>query len=140
MNIKKTNYFIVFVMVFYSCGIQRNLKERLFLVEDYKKNYFISCLGYGFNHSKAIIGIIQEDNSVSSEFLQGKRNYRIIDSLARITKKEIKRDSIEINYDDSRGKRVFSKCLKGYNSKLLDSLAKTTYKLKVKKYKHYSKY
>ncbi|MEE9406880.1 MAG: hypothetical protein V3V28_02275 [Polaribacter sp.] len=139
---KKRTYFIAIVLVsiFASCKTQKNLRERLFLVEDYKKVYFGSCLGYGFNRSKAIIEILQQDNSISSEYLQGRRNYRIIDSLAKLTAKEIKLDSIAVNYDETRGKRVFSKCLKGYNSKFLDSMAKTTYKLKVKKYKHFSEY
>ena len=139
---KKINYFIAIILgvTLTSCSTQKKLRERLFLVSDYKKVYFGSCLGYGFNRSKAIIEILQQDNSVSSEFLQGRRNYRIIDSLAKLTAKEIKLDSIAINYDDNRGKRVFSKCLKGYNSKFLDSIAKTTYQLKVKKYKHYTEY
>lgn len=139
---EKNNYFtaIILLIIITSCSTQKNLRERLFLVSDYKKVYFKNCLGHGFNNSKAIIEILQQDNSISSEYLQGRKNYRIIDSLAKLTAIEIKIDSIKNNYPDSRGKRVFSKCLKGYNSKFLDSIAKTTYQLKIKKYKHYSKY
>ena len=139
---KKINYFISIVILISlnSCKTQKNLKERLYLVDDYKKVYFMKCLSHGFNRSKAILEVIRQDNSVSSEYLQGRRNYRIIDSLAKLTRKEIRQDSIDINYPDSRGKRVFDKCLKGYNSKFLDSIAKTTYDLKIKKYKHFSKY
>lgn len=131
---------LIIFLLLASCATQKNMKERLFLVEDYKKVYFIDCLKNGFNNSKAINEIINQDNSISSEFVHGIKNYRIIDSLAKLTRKEIKQDSIDINYPDSRGKRVFGKCLKVYNSKFLDSMAKTTYKLKIKKYKHYSEY
>ncbi len=39
-----------------------------------------------------------------------------------------------------RGKMVLAKYLNDYTSKWLDSMAKTAHNLKVKKYKHYSKY
>lgn len=137
---KKIKYLIIIATLFCSCVTQKNLSERLFLVEDYKKVYFMKCLSHGFNRSDAILEVIRQDNSISSEFVHGIKNYRIIDSLARLTREEIKLDSIKVNYPDSRGKRVFGKCLKGYNSKFLDSMAKTTYGLKIKKYKHYSEY
>ena len=121
---------LMIVLLLTSCGLQKNLKERLFLAEDYKKVYFKKCLKHGFNESKAIIEILKQDNSTNSEFLHGIKGYRIIDSLAKLTAVEIKKDSIAINYPDSRGKRVFSKCLKGYNSIFLDSMARSTYKLK----------
>ncbi len=141
---KKINYYfvaIILTILFSSCKTQKNLRERLIIVEDYKKVYFKNCLGYGFNNSKKVNEILDEDFSLNSDFIQGKRNYLILDSLAKVTNKEIKKDSIQF-YNDwkVRGKRVLTKCLNGYTSKWLDSMAKTTYNLKVKKYKHYSKY
>jgi len=138
----RTLFFFTVSIVFIttSCKTQKNLRERLYLVEDYKKVYFSFCLKRGFNNSKEIKQILKEDNSVNSEFVHGIKNYRTIDSLAKLTREVIKQDSIAVNYPDSRGKRVFAKCLKGYNSTFLDSMAKTTYRLKVKKYKHFTEY
>lgn len=139
---KKRNYFtaIILLIIITSCATQKNIKERLVLTEDYKRVYFTKCLYYGFNNSKAIIEVLQQDNSVNSEYAQGKKNYKIIDSLAKITNEKIKKDSTVMFQTDDRGKPVLYGCLNGYTSKWLDSIAKTTYGLKIKKYKHYSEY
>ena len=128
---KQIYYKLVIFLLCISCATKKNVQYRLILVEDYKKVYFKNCLGYGFNNSKIIREILSEDFSTNSDFIHGIKNYQIIDSLAKITNKEIKKDSINFYKEwNIRGKRVFSKCLKGYSSVFLDSMARSTYKLK----------
>ncbi len=140
---KKTNYFILIILtiIFSSCATQKDVRNKLLFAKDYKKVYFRNCLRHGYNNSKSVKKILEEDFSIYSDYAQGTRNYRIIDSLAAIAGKKIKKDSIEFfNIWQVKGKMVLAKCLNDYTSKWLDSMAKTAHNLKVKKYKHYSKY
>ena len=119
------------LLLFYSCGNKEKFhiseKDEYFM-NNFKQVYFCSCLKYGFNQSSEIKQILAEDKSSSSDFLLGLKNYKLIDSLALITRKEIKKDSIISNKkraEGAKGKRVFKYCLDKYNSKWLDSLAYT---------------
>ena len=92
-NMKKINYYfvaIILTILFSSCKTQKNLRERLTIVEDYKRVYFRKCMYYGFNKTQEISKVLSLDNSVNAEYIQGKKNYQIIDSLAKITNQEIK--------------------------------------------------
>jgi len=128
--------FLLFSLIIVFCCKQ--LKQRYesqsdkYFIENFKQVYFSLCLRYSFNNSDEINKILKEDMSSSSDFLLGIENYKFIDSLSKITAKQIKKDSIESiikRAEGSRGKRVFKRCLDDYTSKWLDSLAKARLKM-----------
>ena len=127
---KKQFYSLMILVILVSCASNKNTKYRKVLVSDYKKVYFRKCLYHGFNKSQAVTEILTMDNSIHSEYIHMQKDYKIIDSLARITAQEIKKDSMEMYQTDDRGKPVLYGCLKGYTGKWLDSIARNTYKVK----------
>lgn len=93
-----------------SCKVKKNITDtyKVSLIEDYKKVYFHNCLKYGFNNSKRINNILNEDFSLNSDFVHGIRNYEILDSLSKVIVKEIKTDSVEFyNVWQVRGEKGF---------------------------------
>jgi len=131
--VKKILFGFCFVVIS-SCMAQKNNKvmaQETFWVNEFKEVYFKRCLKHGFNNRSEINQILSQDKSNSGDFPLGIENYRFIDSMAKVTSKKIKQDSINHPWKkipDSTGKRVFKYCLDDYTSKWLDSLAKTRLK------------
>ena len=96
--------------------------------DEFKKVYFIDCIRRGYNDSPDIRKILNQDRSRMGDFPLWFNGYRLTDSLALLTQKEIQADSIERDtvprFPDDRGnKRVFLFCLMKYESEWLDSIA-----------------
>ncbi|WP_146228826.1 hypothetical protein [Mesonia sp. K7] len=125
----KRNFLLFIIILFmYNCKTTtRTTKaEYNFLRDHFKFTYFQDCLKHGFNKSDEIMKILVEDKSYRSDFILGMQNYKYIDSLAKLTAKAIKKDSIKsltTAHESAQGKKVFKKCLCDYNSKWLDSIA-----------------
>ena len=126
---KKISALLVFI--FFGCSFKDNKTTiKSIYIEEFKIAYFRSCLKYSFNNSKEINNLLHIDRSGYGEPILG-NGYFLIDSLSKIALKKIQQDSIQSLgrvAEGSQGKKVFSNCLKGYNSKWLDSIANAEYK------------
>ncbi|MBK9255165.1 MAG: hypothetical protein IPM42_06715 [Saprospiraceae bacterium] len=95
-------------------------------IREFKLNYFVNCMKYGFNNSEAFLDLESLDISQMADFPLGINGYQLADSMARITYSLIQNDSINISkrFDYMIGKkRVFGICLDNFESHRLDSLA-----------------
>ncbi|TRX29907.1 hypothetical protein FNW52_20470 [Flavobacterium sp. ZT3R18] len=120
--------YLLCVLFLFSCSTIRNSKkDKDIYIEEFKFAYFAACLNHGFDNSKEIKKLFEIDKSGYGELILGEK-YFFVDSLARITAKKIKLDSLNSigrKAEGSDGKHVFSECLCTYNSKWLDSIAKS---------------
>ena len=118
---------ICFSFLFSCSTIRNSAKEEDIYIKEFKFAYFAGCLKHGFDNSNEIRKLLEIDKSGYGELILGEK-YFFIDSLARITAKKIKLDSLNSIgkvAEGTEGKQVFSECLCNYNSKWLDSIAKS---------------
>nr|WP_315175382.1 hypothetical protein [uncultured Flavobacterium sp.] len=119
---------IFYIFIVFSCSTTRTTQEnKNIYIDEFKLKYFAGCLKHGFDNSNEIRKLLEIDKSGYGELILGEK-YFFIDSLARITAKKIKLDSLNSigrKAEGSAGKHVFSECLCNYNSKWLDSIAKS---------------
>ncbi len=118
-----------------SCSVTKEEKVlKKIYIKEFKYRYFASCVKNGFDNSKEVQTLFEVDNSGYGEPILGDK-YLLIDSIAKITAKKIKLDSVNSIgkiAEGVQGKKVFSTCLCEYNSNWLDSIAKNEYKKNLK--------
>lgn len=131
---KKITYLLCLLFLFSCSTIRNSKKNKDIYIEEFKFTYFAGCLNHGFDNSKEIKKLFEIDKSGSGELILGDK-YLLIDSLTRVTAKKIKLDSLNSIgrvAEGSEGKHVFSECLCKFNSKWLDSIAKSEYRKQLK--------
>lgn len=115
------------------------------LIPEFKVNFFCSCLREANQNSHAIKEVLNQDNSIASDFPLGIENYQLIDSLARKVNESILQDSIQLatffcgdckdkeEFERKRangkiGRRIMTHCLDFYESEELDSIARQAFR------------
>ena len=119
-----------------SCAVKRNENSfKKVYINEFKFFYFRNCLKNGFNNSVEINKLLIFDKSGYGEYILG-NGYVMIDSLTKINEQKMKLDSLNSIgrvAEGTEGKKVLSTCLCNYNSKWLDSIAKSEFKKMEKK-------
>lgn len=131
----KSTLIVFSFLMLLSCSATKEEKElKKIYITEFKFRYFASCIKNGFDNSKEAQTLFEVDNSGYAEPILGDK-YLFIDSIAKITAKKIKLDSLNSigkKAEGVKGKKVFSTCLCEYNSNWLDSIAKSEYKKNLK--------
>lgn len=106
-------------------------KHELDYITEFKEVFFVKCLKYGFA-TETFKQELRKDCSLSLDYALGAGRYELIDSIALIYRQKIIKDSIgiaEFGYEGTEGcKPVFTICLQGYESKMLDSIVRAVIK------------
>jgi hypothetical protein len=113
---------------------RKQMKESF--IYDFKITYFQKLLLVGYNNSKEISTIVRNDQSGFGEIILSVDDFRILDSIVNAHNKIMIVDSIngKMRAEGTQGKRVLGFALNNYNSKWLDSLAKSRCKIFIKDY------
>jgi hypothetical protein len=98
---------------------------------DFKITYFKKLLLAGYNNSDDAKSLIRKDQSGFGEIILSPDDYNMLDSIVKIDNEVMIKDSLNGNRraEGTQGKRVLGYALNKYESKWLDSLADTRYKL-----------
>ncbi|MGV3459115.1 MAG: hypothetical protein ACO1N9_01545 [Flavobacterium sp.] len=103
---------------------EKNLRDAT--IHFFKIQSFCSCYKFSFKQNDITMLMAQEDLMGSFDMLQNPDILKTIDSLGRTEAEKIKPS----DYADFEGKkRITMSCLEFYNSKRLDSIAKTKFTL-----------
>lgn len=129
-----TLFFIGFLM--FSCTtFNQSSKKQAFktvYIDDFKIKYVKKLLLESYGHSAAIQEVIGKDNSGFTEPILSESDLRIMDSLVKVDHQQMLQDSIarigKVS-EGAVGKHVFSYVLNKYNSKWLDSLATSRFRM-----------
>lgn len=100
-------------------------------IDQFKLTYFRQLLIKGYNNSKAIQEIINEDHSGFTEPILTIDDYKIIDSLTSVDNQKIKTDSINRIgrvAEGAAGNHTLGFIMDKLESKWLDSIANKRYK------------
>lgn len=124
---------LLLLLILCSCSSSRNNDNayKEIYLSDFKIKYLEACLIHGYKDNKAIKKLIVQDINGFGVPILGKA-YDLVDSLTLQSVKQIEKDSIDREgkvAEGGNGKKVLKHCLCFYNSKWLDSIAKTNYKI-----------
>lgn len=104
--------------------------DQLYYYNEFKLHFFRSCLNFGYNSHKDR-EFLNNDASGAADFPLGLDGYKASDSLAIVYMEKIKADSIhiadelsDVEHFSPGDKRVLRICLEGYDSKVIDSVAR----------------
>lgn len=133
------NYLITLLSCLLIIACKSQQETRLYNVQikdsylyTFKITYFKQLLIKGFNNNDAIRSIVNSDRSGFGEPILTLRDVVLIDSLTKIDSAVMVSDSIKTIgrvAEGAQGKHVFSFALYKFQSRWLDSLAKSQYKL-----------
>jgi hypothetical protein len=129
-------FIILITSAFFNCKpnklLQYKMNYKKAYVYDFKIKYLKKLLSEGFNNSGEIKAILLYDHSKGlSDPALSMDDFKLIDSFAKIGNLEMVRDSLTKvgRAEGAGGKYVFSFALEKFNSKWLDSLANSRYKM-----------
>lgn len=127
---------MIFILSLISCkpGYEVTYKKQMkeAYINDFKLIYFTKLFDVGFDYPKEIMEKFKKDGSGYSEPLLSGEDIQLINQFVKIDNQQMISDSIQrigTVAEGAQGKNVLSFLLTKYNSKWLDRLAKTRYKI-----------